>query len=84
MPAINVGMPYTRDENWTKAAACTSHDPELWFAGEGSLGRFRAERAKDICIKDCPVRLECLTEHIGEEFGIFGGLDEKERKKLRG
>lgn len=39
-----------------------------------------AEKAKTIC-RLCPVKDACLkfAQENGEEFGIWGGLDEKER-----
>ena len=88
MTAINLGIPVTRDESQSNKPACLSHDPELWFPGDGSVGRFRAEQAKDICRTECParVRVACLKEALDDDTsdGIWGGLDEKERKKLRG
>ena len=83
MPAINLGMPRHKGDNWEDKAECRKHDAELWWAQDDHKGRFRAERAKDICNTRCTVRDECLTANLHEEFGIVGGLDEKERKKLR-
>ena len=56
----------------TPDAACTSHDPELWFS------RFpRAiAQAKAIC-HGCAHRLSCLSGAIErrETYGIWGGTD---------
>lgn len=79
----DLGMPVHPDDHWDRKAACLSHDPELWFPKDGSVGRFRAQQAKDICITECPVKAPCLRDNLNMESGIFGGLDEKERKKLR-
>ena len=84
MSAINLGMPRSRDTDWERKAACKTRDPELWFPTDGSIGRFRGKQAKDICNTECKVRDECLTANLEVEHGIFGGLNEKERKKLRG
>jgi WhiB family redox-sensing transcriptional regulator len=45
--------------------------------------QLREARAKAIC-RECPVRRECL-EHalsVGETHGIWGGLNEAERRGL--
>lgn len=64
---------------WEDDARCLQHDPEIFFAS-----RARAERrAKSICNR-CPVRLECLAFALQSkvEFGIWGGLNGKERMAL--
>ena len=40
-------------------------------------------QAKHICSR-CPVRVQCLTHAIstGEYWGIWGGLDERERRSF--
>jgi WhiB family redox-sensing transcriptional regulator len=73
-------------EEWMSQAVCASVDPELWFpAREGS-----SVTAKRICkgFRDrppCPVRLECLEYALrwDERFGVWGGLSERERNKLK-
>ena len=56
----------------TPDAACTSHDPELWFS------RFpqAIAQAKAIC-HGCAHRLSCLSGAIQrrETYGIWGGTD---------
>lgn len=39
-------------------------------------------KAKRICYR-CPVWLECQRDSMGERDGVWGGLDPKERKKIR-
>ncbi len=41
------------------------------------------KQVKAICA-DCPVRAECLAEALDEriEWGVWGGLTERERRKL--
>ncbi len=40
------------------------------------------DEAKEICI-ECPVFLTCRASNLGQEYGVFGGLDEHERHLLR-
>jgi WhiB family redox-sensing transcriptional regulator len=71
--------------SWRESAACRQADPELFFP-IGSAGAALAEirRAKAVCA-GCPVRLPCLKFALttGQEFGIWGGYDENERRLLR-
>ena len=65
---------------WRALAACRGVDPELFFTERGeSTGD-----AKAIC-RDCDVRADCLEYALAnkEKFGIWGGLSERERRKLR-
>ncbi|MFE0460734.1 WhiB family transcriptional regulator [Kitasatospora sp. NPDC058965] len=63
-------------------AACKGVDPDMFFPEPGD--EFSGRRAKAICAT-CPVREMCLARAMDnrEEFGIFGGLDETERTRLR-
>ena len=75
---------HREDTEWQEAAACRQADPELFFP-IGSAGTAAAEiqRAKAICAS-CPVRRPCLTYALAtsQEFGIWGGRDETERRLL--
>jgi WhiB family transcriptional regulator, redox-sensing transcriptional regulator len=72
---------------WQYRAACRGEDSNLFFAPnyferkEEKDGR--EARAKAICVR-CPVRLECLDYALRtrESHGIWGGLNEAERKSL--
>jgi WhiB family redox-sensing transcriptional regulator len=70
---------------WRASAACRHADTELFFP-IGSSGRAATEihQAKALCAR-CPVRESCLTYAVvtGQEFGIWGGYDENERRLLR-
>ncbi|GIG29300.1 WhiB family transcriptional regulator [Cellulomonas marina] len=59
---------------------CTQTDPELFFPEKGGSTR----EAKKVCA-NCTVRAECLSYALenDERFGIWGGLSERERRKLR-
>lgn len=71
---------------WRGRAACRGEDPELFFplgsSGPAALARIAA--AKAICAR-CPVREACLRFALdtGQDYGIWGGLAEDERRKLR-
>jgi WhiB family redox-sensing transcriptional regulator len=55
-------------------------DPELFFPERGSSTR----EAKEVC-RGCVVRSECLEFAIAnsEKFGIWGGMSERERRRVR-
>lgn len=65
---------------WVVRAACRGADIDLFFP---SLGE-KAEPAKAICAT-CPVTEQCLQLALdnGEKFGVWGGLSESQRRKLR-
>jgi 8-oxo-dGTP diphosphatase len=69
--------------NWREAAACRSEDPELFFplSDEGA-GMVQAQRAKAVCAR-CPVIARCASAAMaaGEAHGVWGGLDERERRR---
>ena len=66
--------------DWQERALCAQTDPEAFFPEKGGSTR----EAKRIC-QSCEVRDECLEyalEH-DERFGIWGGLSERERRRLK-
>lgn len=61
--------------------ACVGVDPALFYPGRGD--NFAAAEARSVCL-DCPVREDCAEWAIRHERqGIWGGLSEKERRRLR-
>jgi WhiB family redox-sensing transcriptional regulator len=70
---------------WRESAACRRADPELFFP-ISSVGRGAAEaqQAKSVCAR-CPVQPQCLAFALatGQEFGIWGGYDERELRLLQ-
>ena len=65
---------------WQDRALCAQTDPEAFFPEKGGSTR----EAKRVC-RGCEVRAECLEyalEH-DERFGIWGGLSERERRRLK-
>ena len=87
---VRLGVPGVRrrsalddDENalsWQADALCAQTDPEAFFPEKGGSTR----DAKKICTT-CEVKTECLEYALqnDERFGIWGGLSERERRKLR-
>ena len=65
---------------WQSKANCMGVDPELFFPERGASTR----EAKEVC-RGCMVREDCLEYALanGEKFGIWGGLSERERRKVR-
>ncbi|MGP3922061.1 MULTISPECIES: WhiB family transcriptional regulator [unclassified Streptomyces] len=71
--------------NWRQSAACRDEDPELFFpiGVSGPATTQQAESAKAVCGR-CRVRKHCLEwalEHH-QDSGIWGGLDESERRSM--
>lgn len=69
------------DLKWMQQGSCTISDPDLFFSNNQDDIR----RAVAIC-GDCPVRILCANYAISnnEEYGVWGGLTETERKQVRG
>ncbi|PJI94239.1 transcription factor WhiB [Luteimicrobium subarcticum] len=65
---------------WQERALCAQTDPEAFFPEKGGSTR----EAKRVC-SGCEVRQECLEYALenDERFGIWGGLSERERRKLK-
>jgi WhiB family redox-sensing transcriptional regulator len=74
-----VGEP-AEEPDWQERALCAQTDPEAFFPEKGGSTR----EAKRIC-SGCEVRAECLEYALAhdERFGIWGGLSERERRRLR-
>ena len=72
---------------WQWRAACRGEDEALFFPPAHAETRderlSRERQAKAICAV-CPVRMECLeyAVRIREPHGVWGGLNEAERRML--
>ena len=66
--------------SWQERSLCAQTDPEAFFPEKGGSTR----EAKKVCV-GCDVRPECLEYALAndERFGIWGGLSERERRKLK-
>lgn len=73
---------------WRSHAACAGKVGVSFYPPmrpeKRSAKAAREERAKAVCAS-CPVRETCLDEAVGhgERFGIWGGLTDTERNRLR-
>lgn len=68
------------DDQWQRKSLCAQTDPEAFFPEKGGSTR----DAKRICQR-CPVIGDCLNAALAndERFGIWGGLSERERRRLK-
>ena len=68
------------ERRWQEEANCLGVDPDLFFPERGASTR----EAKAVC-RGCEVRGDCLEYALahGEKFGIWGGLSERERRRVR-
>jgi WhiB family transcriptional regulator, redox-sensing transcriptional regulator len=81
VPVDIVTTLYGRQErSWQLQANCMGVDPDLFFPERGASTR----EAKEVC-RGCVVREDCLEYALanGEKFGIWGGMSERERRRLR-
>jgi WhiB family redox-sensing transcriptional regulator len=75
------------DTTWRSSAACRERDAAVFFAPSHFERKpekdAREGAARRIC-GDCPVRTVCLEYSlaVGETHGIWGGLNELERRRL--
>jgi WhiB family redox-sensing transcriptional regulator len=70
----------SEERRWQERANCLGVDPDLFFPERGASTR----EAKSVC-RGCEVQGDCLEYALsnGEKFGIWGGLSERERRRVR-
>ena len=71
--------------DWRHKALCRDEDPELFFPiGIGPEAQLQAASAKSVCQR-CPVPEPCRRWALetGQSEGVWGGLDEDERRTFR-
>ena len=75
LDGIEYGTP-----QWYELALCAQTDPEAFFPEKCGSTR----EAKRVCAS-CPVARQCLEYALenDERFGIWGGMSERERRKLK-
>jgi WhiB family redox-sensing transcriptional regulator len=84
VPGVRRPAPAETEEDgplaWQVDALCAQTDPEAFFPEKGGSTR----DAKRICAS-CEVKAQCLEYALqnDERFGIWGGLSERERRRLR-
>lgn len=74
------------DPNWRQKGACTEADDPLFYptaAEDTRAGKVKIAEAKRICLY-CPAIADCRMWGIANEtWGVWGGLSEAERARLR-
>jgi len=73
------------DSDWRDRAACRGEDPELFFPiGTKGAALLQIGEAKAVC-RRCPSREACLdwAMESGQDAGVWGGLSEDERRKVK-
>ncbi len=71
------GLSFERGE-WITQAKCRSGDPDALFV------RGAEQRKAAVICRHCPVVLECRADALDNrvEFGVWGGLTERQRRAL--
>ena len=69
----------TAAPSWAAQALCAETDPDLFYSDSAS----QTAQAKATC-RRCPVNDTCLSHALEtkEDFGVWGGLDRDERRRL--
>ena len=77
---FGIGVDDATEPGWQDRALCAQTDPEAFFPEKGGSTR----EAKKVC-RGCEVRVECLEYALThcEEFGVWGGRSERERRALK-
>ncbi|QDF18539.1 WhiB family transcription factor [Gordonia phage Pupper] len=65
---------------WRDGGRCAEVDPEMFYPEKGGS----TQDAKAVC-RSCEVKVECLDFAVktDERFGVWGGLSERERRRLK-
>lgn len=66
-----------KPEPWKAEALCRGAT-DLFFPERGQ----DAQACKELC-RRCPVQLPCAEAGLPEKFGVWGGLSERERRRVR-
>src|SRR6476660_4842378 len=63
-------------DEWAREANCAGQDHEALFV------RGKAQHAAKAVCQTCPVLAQCLAEALDNrtEFGVWGGMTERERR----
>ncbi|MGN6324512.1 WhiB family transcriptional regulator [Pseudolysinimonas sp.] len=77
---ISIGSRREVDQDWKDEGLCAETSPDLFFPGKGEP----TTPAKKICVA-CDVKERCLAWALetGEEYGVWGGTSENERRRMR-
>ncbi|MGH3518138.1 MAG: WhiB family transcriptional regulator [Haloechinothrix sp.] len=77
--------PIAENWDWQRDGACRRVDSAIFFHPDAERGYARSARiaaAKAVC-RACPVLVQCRHHALTAEepFGIWGGMDERERRE---
>lgn len=77
---LSLTLAFEGEEAWRHRARCLDADPGIFFPEKGGSSK----EAKRIC-DQCPSKEACLAYALEneEQFGIWGGLSENERRQLK-
>ena len=77
------------EQPWAEQALCAQIGGDAWFPDKGTpdepqTNPVSLKDAKRVCLA-CPVRTPCLDYALkhDERFGVWGGLSERERRRLK-
>lgn len=65
--------------SWQDDAICFGMPSELFVSHSTLPDRY--DEGRGVCRK-CPVQNECLRNNLDAEVGLYGGLDEDERRLI--
>lgn len=90
VPVVDVSVNFRLSpaQNWLEQAACRGEDAAIFYppnSGESRAERqMREHMAKSIC-QTCEVKPACLSHAVtnDERYGIWGGLNDLERRALQ-
>lgn len=71
--------------DWRHNAVCRGEDPDMFFPiGDTGPALLQVREAKAVCAR-CPVIERCLQWALesGQDFGVWGGLSEAERRSMK-
>lgn len=79
-PITALALVRMEDQPWAGDALCAQTDPEAFYPEKGESTR----EAKAVCAS-CLVQAECLDYALDhdERFGVWGGLSERERRRIK-
>lgn len=84
-PAVFPTLESAEPRVWRSDAACRDTQPDLFFpVGRTGQALDHIEKAQQVCAT-CDVQVECLEYALmtNQDAGIWGGLTEDDRRKIR-
>jgi WhiB family transcriptional regulator, redox-sensing transcriptional regulator len=78
MTRFTIPADESRRDAWVSKARCRSTNPDELFV------RGAAQRTAAVICRHCPVIVECAAEALDNrmEFGVWGGMTERQRRAL--